>query len=590
MELPEWAETWYQKRKISCSPQEIQNVIDWLHHSEYNIWRFKEKLYKITWKDAVLAQEKWHLSLKKKKITSLEGAYDYDIYQVLDNGYKWCNLKASALRYEGEAMGHCVNQYQSEIIKENIFIFSLRDKNNIPHLTLEYNRRKNTITQCVSHGNNKIPKSYQKEYLAFLNKIKPTSQSVNCDFLYLKRNDLYICDDTILEDDILYCNDLNYYIYNNYYNNKINFINVEFVKNKKNWILPENWTFNSIFIENSNNITINSHIKSINMTNSYNVTINSIFNKLSCYKCRNIINHNLSHLEEIRLVETSLVDFKSSDIIFLSEVKIETIKDLKGQYLTVNNCPLLREISNVDFQNISLYHNVKLSKLFSIKYNTMHVRSCFSLKCELEKDENLIDNAIFVFANNEFKWISSKNIKDGMEILGDYIFQNINMTILPDIICHGHVQISDPYKKIKKIGNIKCNFTIALESLENVKIGEISWMNDLSNRQIILERCDFDCFPEIKCADNITLNNIVSSKVTLETCKTIDNKDDAIIQYSCFNEHSILIRSSRIKELTVNTIDLFLENNIDIQKITGQVQCFKNENSNIQINQLKIIS
>ena len=590
MKLPEWAETWYQKRKISCSDQETQNVIDWLHHSGNNIWRFKEKLYKITWKDAVVAQKKWHLSLTKKNITSLDGAYDYDIYQSLDNGYKWCNLKASALRYEGEAMGHCVNQYKSEILNENIFIFSLRDKNNIPHLTMEYNRQNNTINQCVSHGNNKIPKTYQKEYLSFLNKMKPKSQKVHCDFIYLKRNDLYVYDNIILENDILYCNDLNYHIYNNYYKHKVHFINVGFVSNKKKWILPENWTFNSIFIEDSNNITINSKVKSINITNSYNVTINSIFNSLSCYKCRNVINYNLSHLEEIRLIETSLVNFKSSDTIFLSEVNIEAIKDLKGQSLTVNNCPLLKEISHIDFQDITLYCNVKLSSLFSIKYKTMHVRSCFALKNELKNNDNLKDDAVFVFDNNEFKWISNENIKNGMEILGDYILTNKNMSKLPDIICYGHVQIVDPNNKLKEIGNIKCHFTIHLENLDNVKIGTISWLNEFSNRQLYINKCVFDYFPDIKQADHIALDNVIACNVTLETRKNIDNRYSFIvIEQDFLNEHSILIKESNLKQLTVNTIDFVLENNY-INELNGRIQYFKNNHSDIQTNKLKICS
>ena len=70
------------------------------------------------------------------------------IKEYPETGLKWAQLKMpegetnpvlleAALKYEGDTMGHCVGGYCDEVAAGKTQIFSLRDKNGAPHVTIE---------------------------------------------------------------------------------------------------------------------------------------------------------------------------------------------------------------------------------------------------------------------------------------------------------------------------------------------------------------------------------------------------------------------------------------------------------------------
>lgn len=62
------------------------------------------------------------------------------MYKTLDKKHFFYLLIPSELKYEGEYMGHCIGTnpfYSSRLRKKEIQILSLRDENNLPHVTIE---------------------------------------------------------------------------------------------------------------------------------------------------------------------------------------------------------------------------------------------------------------------------------------------------------------------------------------------------------------------------------------------------------------------------------------------------------------------
>jgi hypothetical protein len=90
---------------------------------------------------------------------------------VFSDGFKLVQLlDKTALKYEGDAMGHCVggSNYCSWIEKsENNKIYSLRDTFNKPHGTMQVVG--NNIVQIQGKENKGIVSKYKKYLLELLN-------------------------------------------------------------------------------------------------------------------------------------------------------------------------------------------------------------------------------------------------------------------------------------------------------------------------------------------------------------------------------------------------------------------------------------
>lgn len=99
------------------------------------------------------------------------------VHKEYPEGYKWLELKhptnnemtEQALKYEGDAMGHCVGGYCPEVLSNNAKIYSLRDAKGEPHVTIEVAPGKHPIGYSVSHDED-FPKTFELEDLD-MNKI-----------------------------------------------------------------------------------------------------------------------------------------------------------------------------------------------------------------------------------------------------------------------------------------------------------------------------------------------------------------------------------------------------------------------------------
>src|SRR5512139_3073774 len=94
------------------------------------------------------------------------------VIKEYDHGYRWVKL-VTALQFEreGRLMNHCVGNgsyYNSWRMNSQREYYSLRDRNNKPHATLEVSFdnshplvRKGAVCQCKGNGNRKPDREYQ---------------------------------------------------------------------------------------------------------------------------------------------------------------------------------------------------------------------------------------------------------------------------------------------------------------------------------------------------------------------------------------------------------------------------------------------
>lgn len=159
----------FLKEKFKISDETLHSILDIsesIGTSKYNVWIAKEskrnpevldleKLrYVIDWAQiqrpdimgfsfdhAYSESEKWHNSLKQnfKNISKQNLAESRIVYKCSDGEHFFLKLKPEELVLEGELMGNCVGGigYINRLRKKEIIILSLRDRNNLPHVTIE---------------------------------------------------------------------------------------------------------------------------------------------------------------------------------------------------------------------------------------------------------------------------------------------------------------------------------------------------------------------------------------------------------------------------------------------------------------------
>jgi acetyltransferase-like isoleucine patch superfamily enzyme len=146
----------------------ISTILDWKRDVQ------EVNLNELNFKQAIKLANKYFDSLFIKTSKSLKNKN-----VVLDCGeYKWVQLKTvEDCVEEGNAMGHCIgnSNHAENISSERSISFSLRDKYNKPHLTLEapFNKNLNTIGKIFEFkgSKNQTPSvDYVKHFVELMKK------------------------------------------------------------------------------------------------------------------------------------------------------------------------------------------------------------------------------------------------------------------------------------------------------------------------------------------------------------------------------------------------------------------------------------
>jgi hypothetical protein len=195
-DMPEWAKEWANKRISNLgyvpSEEEVLYIKDYLVAYQYEDAKIIDKLYKMRWDDVLEKSLKWHekLAEKRLKVYSFGGHAD-DINEVMSfsNGFKVVKVTSiKGLDFEGNAMGHCVGQGGYDDL-DRVTIFSLRDKDNMPHATIEYIPQDKEVYQIQGRANGSVIKKYLPMLKSFLIHLEPKSFNS----YYISKNDFNLC-------------------------------------------------------------------------------------------------------------------------------------------------------------------------------------------------------------------------------------------------------------------------------------------------------------------------------------------------------------------------------------------------------------
>ena len=90
-----------------------------------------------------------------------------EVVHTFTDGYFWVKVFGEdALKREGSKMGHCVGSYHKKCMEGAIKIYSLRSRNNDPHITIEVTT-KNEVVQLKGHSNKPPLAKYLPKLLEF---------------------------------------------------------------------------------------------------------------------------------------------------------------------------------------------------------------------------------------------------------------------------------------------------------------------------------------------------------------------------------------------------------------------------------------
>ena len=132
--------------------EEVEHIIDYLAQTN-------KKISQMSYPEAKSNADKWTKSLQKKGINIKETEKDVEVVLDFNDGFKVVKLIGeNAYKREGFLMRSCVASYYGK----NVEVYSLRDKNNIPHCTMEKDK------QIKGKGNGDIHPKYIKYVVEFL--------------------------------------------------------------------------------------------------------------------------------------------------------------------------------------------------------------------------------------------------------------------------------------------------------------------------------------------------------------------------------------------------------------------------------------
>jgi len=154
-----WIEThlFAYLEKNKADQTEVEHIIDYLASDKR-----PKRLSKMSYEQAKSNTEKWNKALIKKGKNIIEKEDDVELIKDFGDGFKVVKLVGkAAYEREGALMRHCCASYYG-LNKE---VYSLRDKNNIPHCTIEKDQ------QIKGKGNGEVSPKYIGYIVEFLESI-----------------------------------------------------------------------------------------------------------------------------------------------------------------------------------------------------------------------------------------------------------------------------------------------------------------------------------------------------------------------------------------------------------------------------------
>lgn len=173
--------------------EEIPGIWDWVRSYDINISSYSPN-------EAAKMSQEWHRMMAGKGEGKM---YEPTKSEDIIYGPNWKNTEYNGwtiqkvtsendLLTEGNKMDHCVGSYCEDVEKGNSFIYSLRDPNNNPHITIEINPT-GSIEQIQGHSNQEPDNKYKamiKEWMMTEGKKSGIQTEINA-FENLENNHYY---------------------------------------------------------------------------------------------------------------------------------------------------------------------------------------------------------------------------------------------------------------------------------------------------------------------------------------------------------------------------------------------------------------
>jgi hypothetical protein len=164
-EVLEWCQTVLLAyvKKNNPPVDEREHVIDYLMSDAA-----PKRLRRMSYAQAQSAAKAWSEASQKKGHALVDTDADIEHFMDLDDGTRIVKLLTKkAYEREGSLMRHCLGGYTPG----STTIYSLRDKENNPHVTFEIAKAGDAVQQVKGKGNGPIHPRYIDATLSFLKKI-----------------------------------------------------------------------------------------------------------------------------------------------------------------------------------------------------------------------------------------------------------------------------------------------------------------------------------------------------------------------------------------------------------------------------------
>lgn len=152
-----------QCKKEPPSVEEREHIIDYLISADA-----PKRLRKMSYAQAKESAKKWSEANQKRGRKTIEKDGDTEVLMDLGDGTVIVKLLTkAAYEREGFLMRHCLGGYSPG----SSDVYSLRDKDNEPHVTFEITKGGDSVQQVKGKGNGSIHPRYIDPTLSFLKKM-----------------------------------------------------------------------------------------------------------------------------------------------------------------------------------------------------------------------------------------------------------------------------------------------------------------------------------------------------------------------------------------------------------------------------------
>lgn len=157
----------FEGQEVELKKDVVDHIVDWMESKDAE--RHRKRLLRMSVPDAYRLSILWTRKLHKKSKKLKKKNQELETVETVlefDDGYFFVKLK-DEISYleEGEKMGHCVGGYYGRDCE----IYSLRDKDNNPHCTIEVRNRE--CYQIKGRANGDVVEKYHHHVKNFLNTI-----------------------------------------------------------------------------------------------------------------------------------------------------------------------------------------------------------------------------------------------------------------------------------------------------------------------------------------------------------------------------------------------------------------------------------